>query len=261
MPNANNIYNPITLIAYGRSGTSLVARSIARNTDVELVGETANLIFTPYRSVEQITGLTRMLDESSTEVGAEISRFAFLKAFPSDKPEWIHKPIGIPRIFWEFGYHNAEHFISWYWMVLSNIFPNSRNFSIVRHPFDVFLSARDYWDFDDAAIWQTLTLMMRLLHYGVNNFRIVVKYEDLVREPENTMRSICGAVELPFSENMLKDFDVLHAQRTDHKGFSTEHIEEKKASQFSRQTDWEIISGTPEASAALRAYEALIESI
>ncbi len=98
MPNIRNIESPITLIAHSRSGTSVLLRAFGLHPDVEAVGETANLVFTTWRALEQISGLTRYGNADCSADAAVLVRNAFLHAFPSPKRHWMHKPIGVPRI-------------------------------------------------------------------------------------------------------------------------------------------------------------------
>src|SRR5881392_2281706 len=91
MPNESNIGSPISLVAHGRSGTSLLFRAFGKLADVDCVGETANMIFTTWRALDQIAGITRygvIPNPHYKQDAARLVRNAFLQIFPSEKKDY-----------------------------------------------------------------------------------------------------------------------------------------------------------------------------
>jgi hypothetical protein len=261
MPNSENIRAPISLIGYGRSGTSVLFRAFAAHPGVDAVGESANLIFTTWRALEQISGITRYgnIDAKDyAEDAAGLVRNAFLNIFPSDKPYWMQKPIGIPRVHREFKVTESEEFVEWYWKVFTNSFPNSKNFSVVRHPKDVFLSARRYWKFPAEGIWRTLSLMYRIISYRTENFRIVVRHADLNSRPAEVVRAIAEAVELPYDESMLQAFETLHVPVPGTVFGSREQLLERRSGGFSHKDEWDAVPDDPAAEETMDLYRQLL---
>ena len=102
MPNADNIACPITLIANGRSGTSLVMHILGDHPDVDACGETQQVLTGVWHAAERMKGIIRpdqTLDQDAphdVRCGKAV-RAAFLATFPdTGAAEWFHKPIGVP---------------------------------------------------------------------------------------------------------------------------------------------------------------------
>lgn len=263
MPNPNNILSPITLFGTPRSGTSVLYRALTEHPDVEGGGESANLVFTTWRALEQISGVTRYGKIALKDYGADGARLvqqAFLTVFPSEKKEWMHKPIGVPRIHADFPgtEPESETFVQWYWMVFSRSFPQSRNLAILRNPLDVVLSMTRYLDVPDSTVWRSLNFLYRSLALAPEKPRIVVTYEQLVAEPEMTLKRICEAVSLTFHPRMLRAFDRLHVPARGVMFGTPEDLQERRARGFSHQHEREALALGPDARRAIGRYHELL---
>ncbi|MGB0659658.1 MAG: hypothetical protein ACPGNV_05705 [Mangrovicoccus sp.] len=260
MPNPSNIKSPISLVAYGRSGTSLLFKAFQQCGNIDCLGETANLVFTSWRALEHIEGLTRYrgFNEGHYQKDAgRLVRNAFSSVFPSEHELWMHKPIGTPKVLWEFPQNKIDEFVDWYWMAFNNSFPESRTFAVIREPRDVFLSARGYWDFPKDQIWKTQWIMYKILAHPEAKLRNIVFYEELVQEPEKIMRGLMKDLDLPFSEDMLAAFGNLHVPESKDAAKADQVLDQKKSKGFSRQDQWAEIEITEMATKALAAYDAL----
>ncbi len=237
MPNRENIRAPITLFGNGRSGTSVLYRAFSQHPDVEGCGESANLVFTTWRALEQISGLTRYGRIEKKDYGAdaaELVRQAFLAVFPSGKKEWMHKPIGVPRIHRDFPDVEPDNdaFVDWYWTVFLRSFPDSRNLAILRNPLDVVISGKKYLGVEDAVMWRSLKFLYRSLDRGKDEIRIVVRYTDMIAEPAATLKRICAAVALEFDPRMPRAFEQLHVPARGTMVGTAEDLAEKRKSGF-----------------------------
>ena len=263
MPNKDNITSPITLFGINRSGTSVLYRAIVEHPSVDGCGESASLIFTTWRALEQISGLTRYGKIDSKDYGADAAvlvRRAFLKVFPSDKTEWAQKPIGVPRIHRDFpGVEpHSDAFVEWYWTAFRRSFPRSRNFAILRHPLDTVASATKYLGCDDAVVWRSLKFLYAALAKGKDDMRIVVRYSDMIADPAAALKRICDAVELQFVPRMTRTFNKLHVPVRGTMYGSEEDLAGKRASGFSRRDEWDRLRMDDDAKHALdRYYEPL----
>ncbi|MBL4806608.1 MAG: sulfotransferase [Rhodobacteraceae bacterium] len=171
MPNRFNIHTPITLIANGRSGTSLVQGIFSHHPHFDTCGETASLLFGVWYATEQLKGLVR----PDLELGSEgdfdqrcgkAVRASFIATFRAPKKTfWMHKPISIPWV-WQVlknhGLTDAEC-VTWYWNALNTAFPEAVNITILRHPYDVVLSAMAFWGISAKAAWTSIVKMARIL--------------------------------------------------------------------------------------------------
>ncbi len=136
MPNSQNILEPITLVSFGRSGTSLVSGLIAEGSGVDFVGETAQLLFSTWYGVTSSSGVIRQDRDTGwgrkydiEMLAAEVTRVAFQTIFPSTNQHWLHKPIGIPEVFRLLPGDIAEK-AAWYWQALNATFPHARLFTV-----------------------------------------------------------------------------------------------------------------------------------
>ncbi len=260
MPNPGNIRSPITLFGIARSGTSVLYRAFTEHPLVDGCGESANLAFTTWRALEQISGLTRFGKIETWDYGAvasELVRQAYLTVFPSDKAEWMHKPIGVPRIQRDFKdiEPDSDAFVQWYWTVFLRSFPQSRNFAILRNPLDVVISGRTYAGARDAVLWRSVKFLYRSLAHAKDEMRIVVRYGDIVADPAATLRRICEAVELEYVPRMPRAFERLHVPARGTMFGTEEELAEKRRSGFRHLEERHALSRDDEARRMLERYQ------
>ncbi len=185
-------------------------------------------------------------------------RNAFLDIFPSEKSHWMQKPIGIPVVNREFAAGDPDAFVAWYWKVFTNSFPDSRTFTVVRNPRDVFLSARSYWKFPPEAIWRTLSLTYRIIAHDRKNFRTVIRHGDLVARPAETLRAVAAAVELPFDVRMLQAFETLHVPSPGTMFGSQDDLAERRGGGFSHKDRWDNVPSGAAAEETVERYRNLL---
>src|SRR5262245_25789199 len=131
MPNVVNIDHPATLIGYGRSGTSLVHKCFEAHPEFDVVGESAELIFSVWHACELTRNIVRGEWINSSEAQRtpeqqwkDAVQSVFLTMFKSERKYWLQKPISLPSCFdfrSDWG-TNMPKFCSWYWDVLSFTF-------------------------------------------------------------------------------------------------------------------------------------------
>jgi hypothetical protein len=264
MPNSANIRSPITLFGNGRSGTSVLYRAFSQHPDVEGCGESANLAFTTWRALEQISGLTRYGKIHKKDYGAdaaELVRQAYLTVFPSEKREWMHKPIGVPRIQRDFLdiEPDSDEFVDWYWMVYSRSFPDSRNLALLRNPLDVVISGKKYLGVEDAVMWRSLKFLYAALERGKDRIRIVVRYADMIADPAATLKRICEAVALDYSARMPRSFEQLHVPVRGTMVGTDEELVEKRKTQFLHLEERKALQLDDDALRAVERYHRVLE--
>lgn len=217
MPHPGNITAPVTLVSFGRSGSSLLADMFERHPDFSSAGETANLIYGTWRAVEASIPVMPLLAEDGRLVtnetrAARVVRQALLSAVPSPRPRWFQKPIGVPTGLPQlFGDNRWDEAAAWYWKVLRESFPEARYFTVLRNPFDVILSARAYWGFDEAALWWSLGFMSHLLAHPDSPVRYAVAYDDLVQRSRDAIGKLFEHLDVPFDERVMAAFSIIHA--------------------------------------------------
>lgn len=220
MPNPNNIESPITLVAFGRSGTSLLSKIFDHYPGCQSVNETVNLIFDTWQAIEEAAPITAPFMEngirlSTEEQAGRAVRQIFLSCFPDEQPFWFQKPITPPRaLSAKFpGLLNKSRWDEaaiWYWEVMARSFPDAKYFTILRHPCDIVLSAQVFWGADPGDTWTQLGFMAHLLTHPASPVEYAIHYEELVQNKGRIVQDLFTFLELPFHEQVLEAFSQLH---------------------------------------------------
>jgi len=207
MPNRDNIASPLTIISYGRSGTSLLSSILERSEAVDFVGETAQLIFSVWRGAETSSEIVRRdigteYTVSPTDFCAAAVRAVFLEVFPSQKPLWLQKPIGIPECFWWFKETGVDA-KTWYWNALKNSFPDGKYLTILRNPIDVAVSAYLYWGFSIPEIVAQLGEIADIITHPDSLVEHAVVYDEIMANPKKAINGLCKYLNIAFKRSML----------------------------------------------------------
>ncbi len=237
MPNLENIDSPVTLISFGRSGSSLLSNIFERHPAFRFVGETVNLIFGIWNAVEvSASGMPALFENErwvpEDERAGRAVRQGFLACLPDDRSRWFQKPIGMPTILvsnydegcWP---DAAEH----YWRVMKHSFPRARYFTILRNPSDVVLSAKSYWGYDERTLWELSARLAYFLAHPSSPVVYAITFDDLVRDSEATVRKLFNYLDVPFDEKVLEALGTVHVPasgREDIKTLSTTRREQWK---------------------------------
>lgn len=211
MPNSDNIAAPVCLVGAGRSGTTLLTSALRQHPQMQAIGETGNLIFTTFHTMERSLPFCGSgYDVSNATAAAHRAVVgALLELFPSDRPRWFQKPIMIPEARRHFA--TDEAFFEWYWKVSLLLFPQGVWFTVVRDWRDVAISAMRRWGWtQEAAIVSEIRLHKLLLHRD-SKVGLVMAFEDLTTDPEAAIRRLLSHVGLDFHPRCLRAFERSHA--------------------------------------------------
>jgi hypothetical protein len=221
MPNRHNIDSPITLVGFGRSGSSLLSNVFDRHPDVRFVGETTNLIFGSWYAVEYSTGNIPALEERrrfvpEDERAARVVRETFLTCFPDNRRYWFHKPIGVPTtVIARFDETHWSDAAEWFWKVMRTSFPKGTFFTLLRNPCDIVLSGKAYWGYDEATMWWASGYMAYLLTHPASPIDYAISYENLARNREEEVHKLFTYLDIPFHSEILGAFSEMHALARD----------------------------------------------
>jgi len=236
LPNLNNIEAPVTLISSGRSGSSLLSKIFQLHPEFSMIGETAGFTSRLWSAYEESIGVTPPLIEKGQwipddERAGRMVRASFLSCFPDDKKQWFHKPIGTPvELSSKFTGEEWDKAATWYWNVMNSSFPKARFFTILRHPFDVVLSGKSYWGYDEKDIWWNYGFMSYLLLHPLCPIKYAISYEEMMLNPESTIKSLFDFLEVPFHEEVMHAFTKVHA--------ASAGREQLTLGQFTRKGEW-----------------------
>jgi hypothetical protein len=107
-------------------------------------------------------------------------------------------------------------FHSWHVAQMATVFPDAVFVGIVRHPGAVVhsLVRKFHYELGDAATYWDSTnkeILRRALELGEERFALL-RYEDLVDHPEDTLRELIGWLDEPWSDDVLRHGEVQAAR-------------------------------------------------
>lgn len=223
MPNRSNIQSPVSLLGAPRSGTTLIASLFRLHPefDPQPVGETANLMFGAWSSIDLARGVTKPTERhkrllSSGERAGLGVRELFLGLFPDRSIRWAHKPIGLPKAVSErFGDDEWDDAAAWYWNVWEETFPDASIAVILRNPWDVVASQRARFGFTEESLWWSYSFLTHILAAGHGRVNHVVRYESLVTDQETQTRELFSRAGVEFDPKVLEAFKRQHVPNAD----------------------------------------------
>ncbi len=220
---------PVFIVSSGRSGTTLLRSMLNLSTQLHIPHESDFIAraypyfgkknqFTEKDYVQLIKMFFResfangwnlkpeyLLEElkqaqpkSFTDIN-EIIYHAFLKESKQTQKRWgIKAPVLIASV-----------------DEILEVFPSARIIHLVRDGRDVCVSYKKVHESKESTFGPKSTLANAL--YWVDGLRRInglrgrnsileIKYEDLVDNPEATVKSVCRFIDIPFEESMCKDF-------------------------------------------------------
>ena len=217
MPNARNITCPINIHGIGRSGTTLLQNIIGRVPYVQTCNETAGLVFCCYKAGESAL-LSSDTDNhiAPQELPPVLVRSALCTAMASSKEKWSQKLGGIPnQIVWpnisaddlDYAAEPYPFPYSWYWEALRQTFPHSTDILIIRNYRDVIISRNYHSGWDPRGIAQSIAIYYNLMAHPAANITHYIYFSDLISRPPELVPEIFQAIQLIYSEQVLKAFD------------------------------------------------------
>jgi hypothetical protein len=208
MPNPTNIGSPVCLVGLGRSGTTLVTRIFRRHPDFQALGETSNLIFGTYNTIEQSVPFCgprfRALPEKDAPREAVYAMLYSL--YHSQRPRWFHKPIGIPNI-----HQDEQARASWYWSAFDILFPNARVFTVLRDPSEVAASSVARWGGTTATMLGRMRSVYNLLLAPQSKLQMVMDFNDFTNSPEKAVEKLLAFAGAAYDKRCLRPFEAEHA--------------------------------------------------
>lgn len=215
MPNKENIESPVTLIGPGRSGTTLVTNIFRQHPEFRAVGETTNLVFTTYRTLEEslpFCGAIRGHREPK-EAARDTVHGMLLDLYGSKRPRWFQKPIFLPRI--HHTWKSFDAFASWYWDVFSSLFPYARVFTVARDPAETAASIMTRWGNSAEQAFRRLNLCYQLMLYPTSRLQLVLPFRELLDKPEQAVRTLLDFSDTPYHPKCMDAFGHRHAVNPD----------------------------------------------
>lgn len=224
---------PIFVFGCSRSGTSLLSRILNHHPNIAVPFECH--VFKIYAPLLRFYGdlgdpgnrerlVTDVLSNyyfrhwrprpDRQAILAEISGESLGDVFDAILTTWA-RSVGKPR----WGEKSPDHVK--YWAQLREIYPNAQVIHIVRDGRDVAVSllrARfgPKTIFKAAEYWRDYLLHAERLKRITDSRDVLeLKYEDLVREPERQVRSLCDFLNEPYSDHLLRYYDTETLYPTD----------------------------------------------
>jgi hypothetical protein len=209
---------PIFIAGPDRSGTTLLYALLASHPNISMVRRTNMWRYFDrrYGDLRDPANLDRCLHDMVT--------YRRMRHLHPDaeriRREFLAGPATYGRLFALFYEHHAERTGRARWgdkslhteHYASRVFaeyPDARIIHIVRDPRDRYASVRKRWGRDAARVGAATGRWLLSTRAGLRNARrypsryVIVRYEDLAREPEATMRRVCAFVGERFDPAML----------------------------------------------------------
>jgi hypothetical protein len=198
-----------------RSGLTLLRAMCESHPDVAIAPESRWLLtarparveaFTPARFVEQIYADDQFRRWGVSRAAVELSFHATPPRTYVDAVRHVYTLWAAQRGRGRYGDKTADHVLGL--DIITTLFPEARVVHVVRDGRDVAASFLELgWSdtIEHAALhWRQRVLQGRHARDLLGPVRYhEVRYEDLVMEPERTLRQVCQAIALPFHPAML----------------------------------------------------------
>ncbi len=209
----NNISDPVFLIGFPRSGTTLLDTILRTHNSINVLEEKP-LIDKLIRELQKkikndFTKLNKIDDNLINDLRNNYfqNREKFCK-YEKDKIYIDKLPLNIV--------HVAE---------ICQIFPNARFILILRHPFDSVLSCfmqpfipndamSNFFNLYDASVLYDLVMKLWTKYHELIEFKLhTVKYEELINNFENSTKSLLKFLEVNWNEKIKKYYNTAENQR------------------------------------------------
>ncbi|GIU90031.1 MAG: hypothetical protein KatS3mg010_1130 [Acidimicrobiia bacterium] len=211
--------SPVFLVGADRSGTTLLFALLASHPDLCMVRRTNVWRYFDgrYGDLAEPANLDRCLDE--------MCRYRRMRHLAPDadriRAEFVQGPPSYGRLFALFFEHHAERAGKARWGDKSlhtehhahrifTEFPNARVVHMLRDPRDRYASVRRRNGQDLSRVGAATARWLRSARAAARNSArypdgyLVVRYEDLARDPERTMRTVCRHVGVRYTERVFE---------------------------------------------------------
>ncbi|GMT45767.1 MAG: hypothetical protein IEMM0006_1599 [bacterium] len=216
MESGKNI-KPTSVFIFGlpRSGTTLLQRILMANPEIASASEPWILL--PFLYARKQTGI---LAEYSHNV-AYLAINDFINNLPNKEVDYYKELEGfVSSLYAKYCINNEKYFLDKtppYLYIIPEIiktFPNAKFIFLFRNPVQILSSVMNTWGnggFDTLYRWiDNLFSGPKLLAEGFlmsSGKSIGIRYEDLIREPDKTVKKLCDYLQLKFNKSMLSDFN------------------------------------------------------
>ncbi len=216
--------NLIFLISQPRAGSTLLQRMLASHPEIHSVSE-------PWLSLHPFYALrARGYEAEYDAFRAQQALKSFIGTLPSGEDDYLE---GVRRMYAYLYGRAAESsgkkfFLDKtprYYLIISDLyraFPNARFIVLLRHPIAVLCSMFNTWAKHDWSSFYTLRHDLvsapRLLVEGINlldKAGIVVRYEQLVVQPDNEAKRLCKQLGIEFVPDIVEYNQHQDLQRWD----------------------------------------------
>jgi hypothetical protein len=256
----------VFLICQPRSGSTLLQHILGAHPQIKTLPE-------PWLMLHPIFALrTQGIYADYNARYARIALCEFLNTIPRGRSVWLQAVRNYALQLYSTALQNTGkiYFLdksTRYYLIipeLREIFPKSKFIFLLRHPLAVFSSRLNFslkeqwWFLSDVSIQHDLLSAPKLILDAIKcnkcngNNSVVVHYEKLVRDPENTVKRICSSLQLEFYPEIVEYGRGLRLLGTSMGDTRNVHKHERPVAEYIDQ--WRTDLNTPLKRYLARSY-------
>jgi hypothetical protein len=209
---------PVFIFSLPRSGSTLLQKMLATHDQIAAVAEPWLLL--PLAAMVETKNLSVYANFSNQMAQIAISQF--IEKLPEKEASFnqaVHD--FVQRLYSMLSAPQVTHFVDKtprYYLIIdfiAHVFPEAKFIFLFRNPLDVLSSIIDTWGAGKLHIARYMLDLYRgpfCLQEGYQRYKersFGLNYDDLVQDPETSLRAICDLLGLEFSESMMSDWTTI----------------------------------------------------
>lgn len=206
---------PIFILSLPRSGSTLLQRILAKNSDIVTSSEPWFLLPLFYSSKKY-----GVIAEYSHRASYNAIQDLIADISKTDGKALYYQSIGkgASKIYDHLCKNNEKYFLDKtprYYLIIEELkmaFPTAKFIFLFRNPLDVFTSVLETWSNNSLSIEKNYVDLYKGPHSLVEGYKSLkdrcfsLKYENVIVDANNTIKELCNYLEIDFKSQMTGEF-------------------------------------------------------